>query len=153
MTLNQNLLENPSHSKPAFYHTTLKKDDCPRPPTITLKWEDNESTFVILSQLRHQTPLTHLKVFTPKGSPFTKQKQTIWTTNQWNSWKLSRMKDLFLLLDSATLKGKGPPPPSTTCRNFPSTLTEAYITKRRRKTSRKRNKTYGRPRKRWSKGN
>jgi len=38
------------------------------------------------------------------------------------------MKDLFLLLGSATLKGKGPPPPPTTSRNFSSTLTEAYTT-------------------------
>jgi len=36
------------------------------------------------------------------------------------------MKDLFLLLDSAILKGKGPPPPPTS-RNFPSTLKEAYM--------------------------
>jgi len=41
------------------------------------------------------------------------------------------MKDLFLLLDSAISKGKGPPPPSTTSKNSPSTLTEAYMTENR----------------------
>jgi len=41
--------------------------------------------------------------------------------------KLNLMKDLFLLLDSTILEGKGPPPPPTTYRNFPSTLTEAYM--------------------------
>ena len=41
------------------------------------------------------------------------------------------MKDLFLLLDSAILKGKGPPQPPTTSRHFPSTLTGAYMTENR----------------------
>ena len=41
------------------------------------------------------------------------------------------MKDLFLLLDSAILKGIGPPPTPTTSRNFPSTITEAYMIENR----------------------
>jgi len=37
------------------------------------------------------------------------------------------IKDLLLLLDSITLNGNGRPSPPKNSKNFPSTLTEAYI--------------------------
>ena len=66
MTLNQNLLENLRHSKPAVCLSTLRKNHGPGLPTITQQGEDNESTIAIFPQLEQETPITPPKSSHPQ---------------------------------------------------------------------------------------
>ena len=86
--------------------------------------------FCLSCSKRHH--LVPLKVLTQIGSPLEEQNRTISTTNHLYSYLLSLIKVLLLLV-SITQNGKAPPSPPKNSKNFPSTLTEAYITSTRRR--------------------